>query len=87
MIAPTYKKLAESPEYSGIMFLEIDVNDFDDEEVLQRNQIGGIPAFLTLLQGNEVGRLIGLNSQRLEELVAELAESPLKDHNIKAVSK
>lgn len=70
IIAPKYAELSQSS--LDIFFVEIDVDDLDDSDMLKDHKISGIPAFVLFRKGKEVGRVVGVCEKYLENLVNTL---------------
>lgn len=73
-IAPFYKKLAQDHKDKGIIFAELDVDDFDDSTIVQDLGISGIPAFVTFHDGDKVDKMAGASEEKLSKLVEDLRE-------------
>ena len=64
-MAPIFSRL--SAELNNIIFIEIDIDQFDDTQIFNAR---GIPAFIIYKNGKEYSRVIGARTQ--EELKEEI---------------
>lgn len=67
-IKPLIQKLSEGLDESIIIFYEININS--NEELVNKYEIGGIPAFILLdNQNNKIGSCSGSNIANVHELL------------------
>ncbi len=70
-ITPIYQTLAR--EFEGtIEFTEIDVDIDEVEEILEKYKVSPIPDFIGFVKGEEKGRFVGANPEKLKEMVLQL---------------
>ena len=70
-IAPEFKKLAEGDEYPDMVFMKIDVDEFEDFCGNEGHNIRAMPTFKFFNKGELVDELTGA---RLSDLVAKVAK-------------
>jgi thioredoxin 1 len=75
ILHPILEQVAESFE-DKIKFYKIDITD--NESLAERFNILGIPALIIFFQGEEKGRIIGLQgAEQIKETLQELLDKPL----------
>jgi len=67
-IAPKYIELAD--QYTNVVFCKVNVDE--NPKISQEFQITGLPTFLLFKKGQIVDKVVGVNLERLEQLVEDL---------------
>ncbi|MHA1299512.1 MAG: thioredoxin family protein [Candidatus Helarchaeota archaeon] len=57
MMAPVFKKLANSPEYKDVLFCSLNADQ--NPQILQRFGVMGIPTFLMFSRGTLINKIVG----------------------------
>lgn len=70
-ITPTYRALAQKFE-GDILFTEIDVDIDEVEEILEKYKVSPIPDCIGFKKGEEKGRFVGANPEKIKEMVLQL---------------
>mmetsp|Transcript_14646 Transcript_14646/g.22095 ORF Transcript_14646/g.22095 Transcript_14646/m.22095 type:complete len:157 (-) Transcript_14646:123-593(-) len=68
--APSYKKLAENPEYDDVVFLKCNVDKAAD--VAKRCGIKSMPTFKVFSKGKEVETILGYNEQKIRDAIRKI---------------
>lgn len=66
-----YHEFSELDEYSGIVFLKIDVDENPDTAA--KYGVSAMPTFIFIKQGEVVDKLMGANPPKLKEMLDELS--------------
>jgi thiol-disulfide isomerase/thioredoxin len=70
MIEPDYKKLAK--KYGkNVKFIDVEISNKQD--IAREHHVNGVPAFEAFKGGKKVNDMSGANTQKLEQIVKELA--------------
>lgn len=72
-IAPQIAKWSEDPEYSGIEFYKVDVDEVPD--VAQELGIRAMPTFVLFKDGAPFKEVVGANPQAIKKALDELKEA------------
>merc|ERR1712243_322999 len=67
MMAPTFEAMSSSRLFHHVVFLTVDVDDFED--VAKKYNISALPTFLFIKNKAMVDKVIGANVDKLKELV------------------
>ncbi|KAI8017432.1 Thioredoxin H2 [Camellia lanceoleosa] len=65
---------AMAAKFTDVEFVKIDVDELSD--VAQEFGVQGMPTFVLLKQGKEVGRIVGAKKDELEKMVEKHREKP-----------
>ncbi|KAF8079233.1 thioredoxin [Lyophyllum atratum] len=66
-ISPVFEKWSDSPDFSGVEFYKVDVDDQPD--IAQEVHVRAMPTFVLFKDGNKIDDLVGANPKGLECLV------------------
>ena len=71
-IGPYFEELAKT--YTELSFIKVDVDQLED--VVSEANVGAMPTFIVYQEGKEVGKEVGANKEKLEQLVKKYASQP-----------
>lgn len=66
-VAPKLEAYAK--QYPDVTFLKVDVDNDATSELSSKNGISAMPTFIAFLNGEEVGKVVGANLGKMEELI------------------
>lgn len=70
-VAPKLEAYAE--QYPDVTFLKVDVDNDATQELSSKNGISAMPTFIAFLGGEEVGKVVGANLAKMEDLIKKCA--------------
>ncbi|KAK0475021.1 putative thioredoxin [Armillaria luteobubalina] len=73
MIGPIFKKLAEKPEFAGVEFYTVDIDE--QPNIMEEVQVSSMPTFLAFKDGNKIATSIGAVPANLLALINKAVEA------------
>jgi len=69
MMAPYFEELSNMPEFAGLVFVKVDVDDLED--VAASAGVNAMPTFQVYAGGEKKKELVGANKDKLKAMCAE----------------